>query len=152
VALLLYSVRLLIWSISVTETSLTLNFIYLYFYMLFIFCYTNILLYEGKSNDFKNKTKKNYDRKIWLFDFCEALARVSGKRQCAKCAMVFLLFLLRIGKKTKSFVFLVSHGFYFVVKFSISFQVCCAFSFLRLVANVRQYGKWRFAERVTILR
>ena len=97
--------------------------------MLFIFCYTNILLYEGKSNDFKNKTKKNYDRKIWLFDFCEALARVSGKRQCAECAMAFLLFLLRVGRKTKYFVFLVSNGFYFIVKFSISFQVCCVFSF-----------------------
>jgi hypothetical protein len=27
----------------------------------------------------RTNTKKNYDRKIWLFDFCEGLARVSGK-------------------------------------------------------------------------
>lgn len=42
---------------------------------------------------------------IWLFDFCEALARVPGKRQCAKCVSAFRFSFLRVGKKTKSFFF-----------------------------------------------
>ena len=42
---------------------------------------------------------------IWLFDFCEALACVSGKRQCAKCGLAFRFSFLRDGKKTKYFFF-----------------------------------------------
>lgn len=30
--------------------------------------------------------------KIWLFDFCEEMACVSGNRQCAKCEAVKILF------------------------------------------------------------
>ena len=57
--------------------------------MLVFICCTNLLIYQSKPNDFKTNKKKYYDRKIWLFGFCEALACVSGKRQCAKCAKAF---------------------------------------------------------------
>ena len=45
-------------------------------------------------------------RKIWLFDFCEGLACVAGKRQCAKCVMAKNLTAQRAeseGKKIKTF-------------------------------------------------
>ena len=34
--------------------------------------------------------------KIWLFDFCEVLARVSGKRQCAKCGQALKIVLKNV--------------------------------------------------------
>jgi len=41
-------------------------------------------------------------RKVWLFDFCEVLARVSGKRQCAKCVSAKILLKMCGGKKIKN--------------------------------------------------
>ena len=75
--------------------------------------------------------------KIWLFDLCEALARMSGKRQCTKCEMAFLFCLSWVGKKLNllSFQSVIFSIPYFVVKLIFPCQVCSPLSILRLVAN-----------------
>ena len=67
--------------------------------------------------------------KIWLFDFCEALAWCVGqKAMCQMCdGFTFLSFEGR--QKTKSFVFQVSHFFYFLIRYQI-FCHCQVCSFL----------------------
>ncbi len=51
--------------------------------------------------------KSSVGGKIWLFDFCEVLARVSDKRQCAKCVSTKSksLFLFMVSPKKMSTVF-----------------------------------------------
>ena len=71
--------------------------------------------------------------KIWLFDFCEVLACVSGKRQCAKCGSAFRFSFLRVGKKTKSFFF---HCHFIFHSQTIISVFIVALSFLRLVGNL----------------
>jgi hypothetical protein len=55
--------------------------------------------------------KSRVGGKIWLFDFCEVLARVSGKRQCAKCGL---------AKSKSLFLFQL-----FSLKMSAAFQAFC---------------------------
>jgi nitrate reductase NapE component len=68
--------------------------------------------------------------KIWLFDFCEVLARVSGKRQCAKCGSVKILFFnVRWAKNKKHWVGL-SVGFLVLSVFCFSvLSQCFTFCF-----------------------
>ena len=74
------------------------------------------------------------DCKNWLFDFCEALACVSGKRQCAKCGLALRFSFLQVGKKTKSILFHCHFVFHSQTIFSVIFVVAV---FFRLVDNSR---------------
>ena len=59
---------------------------------------------------------------IWLVDFCEAFARVSRKRQCAKCVSAFRFSFMRVGKKLNLFSFIfILKPFFSVVIVSVSF-------------------------------
>lgn len=92
--------------------------------------------------------------KIWLFDFCEALACVSGKRQCAKCVSAFRFSLCGSAKKLNLFPFktVIPLSQYFVFNSIISFQVCTSVSFPRLVGKRWAYEEWRVSKRVVVNR
>ena len=82
------------------------------------------------------------DRKIWLFDLCEELARFSGKSQCAKCGVAFRFSFLRVGKKTKSFFFHCHFIFHSQTILSVIFSD--AVFFFALLVTFRSYTQAGF--------
>ena len=75
---------------------------------------------------------------IWLVDFCEAFARVSRKRQCAKCVSAFRFSFMRVGKKLNLFSFIfILKPFFSVVIVSVSFFF---FALLLTVGGMKRSG------------
>jgi len=72
----------------------------------------------------------------WLFDFCEAVACVSGNRQCAKCGLAFCFSFLRVDKKTKSFFFHCHFFFHSQTIISVIFGVAVFFFALLVTAKI----------------
>ena len=82
-------------------------------------------------------------RKKWLFDFCEALACVSGKRQCAICVMDFKNKKCGLAKnKTLSgrlaWSAVIPLGLSFLSLYVV-LSIFMSLSFFRLACNVRRY-------------
>lgn len=86
--------------------------------------------------------------RFWLFDFCEALARVMGKRQCAKCVSASLFCLSWGGKKLNllSFLSVIFSIQYFVIKLIFPCQVCSPLVFFALLLTFCCLPQWEGIE------